>query len=837
MRRMEAGHRPRRGTAILDGSADGRMIAPSWRDRGIERCRKALTAAHEPADRLSLLRSLIRLAGGRIDFREEDFFLTLVETALLQRFGLALTRGGQVLRIAREDERIAGLADALEFDPKSRQIVDPAPADAVLLRFTDHSEYRSEAQKAAVRALLTQPPGSGLMVSMPTGSGKSLLFQLAARHGRSRAPGACAIVITPTIALALDHARTLKGMEGLEGSRALTGDTPRGEADSIVDAFRRGEVPILLLSPEKALSQGLIAYLAEAARADSALFGLDARLTHLFVDEAHIIESWGRSFRPDFQRLPGLLAELRAINPEVRAVLLSATLPPAAREVLRSSWKLGGDWLEVDAKTPRYEHDVVSAHYEVDAERALALDHLIDRAPRPAIIYTTEVAQAADLAAHLRTERGYARLALFTGETGPGERKAIIDRWAEDDLDLVVATSAFGMGIDKPDVRSVIHACLPESPARWYQEIGRAARDRGQGLAACLFVTGLRDSDVADAYSLATSGWLTRELAEERWAALKASATDPRWDELGRRRMTVNLDAVRETLRRKQGDYNRGWNMALLTLMQRAGVIRVMAVTATNDQPGGQWDVEVLAPELLGSRSASAWDSVFETREKERKQARAELKPFEELMLHPARECVTRGVFELIEPHAFAPPCGRCPSCRERSLEPPERLPSGGLESAWSERFEGRTFLPGGLLLLDPRDPTFGRGLDTLLERLAHVGIEQFLLEARLAAKAAEVLAQKGGMGLILSAEQMIGETALAARPTALLLPDGEDLAAFLIGRLRHFADRWPDLPLLVVAEPERRISGRRLDQTVSASAPIGEDLLDEIARKSEESV
>jgi len=801
----------------------------NWHDRAIARCRKALLAATAPADRLALMRSLVRLRDGRIDLNKEGLPLSEVELELLPRFGLALSGNKDALRMRRPAEAVGGLDQALKLDTRNRQTFEPASADGVLLRLTPHSHYQSEAQKAAVRALLTQPPGSGLMVSMPTGSGKSLLFQLAALHGRVEAKGACAIVITPTIALALDHARTLHSMAGLEASEALTGDTPAIETQAIVDAFRRGEVPILLLSPEKALGPGLMASLAEAARPDSVLFGLDARLTHLFVDEAHIIESWGRSFRPDFQRLPGLLAQLRSINPAVRAVLLSATLPPAARAVLRASWRFEGQWLEVDARMPRYEHDVVIGSYDLPPARNRALDELVDQIPRPAIIYTTEVDEAAQLHRRLTSEQGYKRTALFTGNTPPHLRKRIVEDWAADRYDLVVATSAFGMGIDKSDVRAIVHACLPESPARWYQEIGRASRDGGQGLAACMFVRGQRDSDISQAFGLATTGWLTRDLAEGRWKALVATATNKRW-EGGFQRLTLKLNAVREGLARRETDYNRGWNMTLLTLMQRAGVIQVHAVTATGDQAGSTWDVEILVPGILNATDPSAWDMVFEIREQERSEARNMLAPFVSLMLNPGHACLTRSVFELIEPQAFAPPCGRCPSCRADGIEPPRLLHCAGMEKAWDNATDWSGMLPGGLLLVKPQDSAFGRGLETLLNRLSRAGVEQVIVPEALTLASAEVLAARGGPGFVLSCDRLTAQTAIAGVPTALLLPDSSALAAFLISRLRDFSDNWPGLPMIVVAEPDRLIAGRRLDQTISMSAPLMEDVLDALA-------
>ncbi|MER8772648.1 DEAD/DEAH box helicase [Mesorhizobium sp. M0960] len=666
------------------------------------------------------------------------------------------------------------------------------------------------------------------MVSMPTGSGKSLLFQIAALQGRRSEPGACVVVITPTVALALDHARTLSQMKGLEGSRALTSDTPAAEAGQIIDAFRRGEVPILLLSPEKALNPSIMRHVLEAAAPTSVLHGLDARLTHLFVDEAHIVESWGRGFRPDFQRLPGLLSSLRDTNPNICAVLLSATLPLAARTVLRDGWRLKGPWLEIDARVPRYEHDVVVASFAWDDARDLALDHLIDRAPRPAIVYTTEVEAARKIHARLGN-RGYARTGLFTGETQGNERQRIVQSWSDDEIDLVVATSAFGMGIDKPDVRTVIHACLPEGPARWYQEIGRASRDGGQGLAACLFTKGNRDNDITKAYGLATTGWLSRELAEARWSALLNAARDVRWMN-GRRFMTLNLDAAREGLPPRSGDYNRGWNMSLLTLMQRAGVLEVQSVPTIGDQPGSLWQVEILDPRLLGTDRSSVWDDVSIVRDHERAQARAELEPFVAIMRQPERACVTRSAFELIEPDALTPPCGRCPACRATGTLAPEKLRCDGLESVWTDQPAPAGLLPAGTHLLVPSDSDFEWGLSALLGRLAAARIEQYVVPGALADRTAGALATLPvKLGLVMSTEEWSSTATPARLNTAVLLPHNDGAAARLLAQLGDKRDAWSETSWIIVARSNRELNGRRLDQTVSTRAPLSEGLLDNL--------
>lgn len=671
---------------------------------------------------------------------------------------------------------------------------------------------------------MTQPGGSGLMVSMPTGSGKSLLFQIAALEGRRVDSGACVIVITPTIALALDHARSLSMISGLEGSRALTSDSTAAESSATVDAFRRGEVPVLLLSPEKALNSALVDFLAEAASPTARLPGLNGRLTHLFVDEAHIIETWGRNFRPDFQRLPSLLTRLRAANPSIRAVLLSATLPPSARRILKDGWRLDGDWLEIDAQLPRYDHDVVVEGFDSQTERDAVLLRVLDRAPRPAILYVTEVEAAKTFYDKLHDDNGYRRIAIFTGETNASERSRIVQQWADDDLDLVVATSAFGLGIDKSDVRSIVHACLPESAARWYQEIGRASRDGGQGLAVCLFTTSFRDSDVATAFGLATSGLLSRDIAIPRWAAMLAHALGSEWVE-GRRQISLDLDAIRVGLAPQTSDYNRKWNRALLTMMQRAGAVQVISVANQGDAPGQYWRIELSDPSLSDPNDPAPWDRIYAVRDAELEQIRSELTPFEDMMRNPAATCVTRRAFELIEAMALAPPCGRCPACRKTGAQPPNYLFCAGLEQVWTTEATPLAGVPSGVLLVRPEDPSFGLGFAPLISRLAHAGFQQFILPASLALTAASTLTNLPGLGQILTAREWSGDVRPARLATAVILDEADHIASGQLHSVARFSRMWPEVAWCVVGQGDRMIDGRRLDQVVSGHAPVAEDI------------
>jgi len=332
-----------------------------------------------------------------------------------------------------------------------------ADPDQLLERFGLHAFRRG--QREAVQAALD---GRDSLVVMPTGGGKSLCYQLPAL-----ADIGLVVVVSPLIALMSDQARRLED----SGVRAcmLASGMPDGHNERALAEIAGGECQLVLAAPERFASRAFTRALAQ-------------RSVGLFVvDEAHCVAEWGHDFRPDYLRLGAAIDELHAPRgregrPPVMAATATAT-PRVAEEIAQ---RLGlHDWLSVRSgfDRPNLTFDVLTVEGAgaLTRKRAALAHVLCDERARPAIVYCG-TRKDTDATAALLAARGIAVVAYHAGMAA-GARQEAQAAFMEGRAEVVVATNAFGMGVDKSNVRTVVHWALPTSLEAYYQEAGRAGRD------------------------------------------------------------------------------------------------------------------------------------------------------------------------------------------------------------------------------------------------------------------------------------------------------------------------------------------------------------------------
>jgi ATP-dependent DNA helicase RecQ len=438
---------------------------------------------------------------------------------------------------------------------EARCAADPFVADA-----TGYQYYACPGQREAIRAAFLMQPGHTLLINLPTGSGKSLVGQIPTLVNKQE--GNLTLFVVPTVALAIDQARQmsryLQHQHPTERLWPLAwyGGMPTEDRADIRRRLETGRQRILFTSPE-ALTTSLLKAVLKIAHA--------GMLQYLVIDEAHLITQWGDDFRPAFQALAGLRNALltQAASAGLRTLLLSATFTADTVETLGNLFGPKERVHMISAVHLRPEPQYWFYRADSSAEKRECVLEAIKHAPRPFILYLTRQKDAVEWHSLLRERLGLSRVACFHGNTPDKDRRSILQRWVTNDLDGIVATSAFGVGIDKSDVRAVIHATIPETLDRFYQEVGRGGRD---GKASISLLIHDR-TDWALPRQLSKRRIISDELGLNRWRALYQSRKEETDGAFA-----VDIDAVPE--HGKSGnEYNVGWNMRTLLLMSRAGLI------------------------------------------------------------------------------------------------------------------------------------------------------------------------------------------------------------------------------------------------------------------------
>ena len=343
---------------------------------------------------------------------------------------------------------------------KQKTMSDHDPADtlrAILSRYWGYEDFlpmQREAMECGMH-------GRDSVVVLPTGGGKSLCYQAPAVHREGMA-----LVVSPLISLMKDQVDALREC-GVRAAR-LDSSLAAAEKKDVLRAIRQDEVKLLYVSPERLLSERF-----------SAIIG-DRQISLIAIDEAHCVSMWGHDFRPEYRAL----GSLRDRYPEASIHAFTATATPRVRRDISKALNLESPRMLVGS----FDRPNLVFRVRRRTSRLKQVRSVIDRhRDQSGIVYCLRRSDVDDLCRSL-SSCGYSALPYHAGMSDE-ERKSNQEAFLRDRANIIVATIAFGMGIDKPDVRYVVHATMPKSLEHYQQESGRAGRD-GLEAECCLFYSG-----------------------------------------------------------------------------------------------------------------------------------------------------------------------------------------------------------------------------------------------------------------------------------------------------------------------------------------------------------
>ncbi len=527
-------------------------------------------------------------------------------------------QASQALALARHDSDPAHNAAMSLADMHLRQVLAAMAGPAARPR---------DDQTAAVAALVEQR--ARVLVVQATGWGKSAVYWAASSALRAQGKGPT-LIVSPLLALMRDQV-SAAAQAGLRA--ATVNSTNLAEWDAVFDDIAGNRLDVLLVSPERLGNPGFARRLPD----------LLASTGLVVIDEAHCISDWGFDFRPDYQRLAKTLLAIGASTP-----VLATTATANSRVTLDIARQLGPQALTFRGSLARASLQLAVVPGLVSLERYAWVADALDAFAGSGIVYALTVAETERLAGFLRAS-GF-EVAAYHGGLETEVRQGIEDALRRNALKAVVATSALGMGYDKPDLAFCIHVGSPASPVAYYQQVGRAGRALDQAVAVLL----------------------PAETDEQIWAYFAtAGVPDPA-------RVGKVLDAL------AQGPQNL---LALenATAIRRGrleGLLKILAVDEVVQREGSAWA-------LTGrpwTHDAARWQALAQVREREAGLMRA---------FAAGQGCLMRFLQEALDDPEPSD-CGRCSVCTSRLPGPGARPGEARVEAA-------RVFARGQDVVIEPR--------------------------------------------------------------------------------------------------------------------------------------
>ena len=432
-----------------------------------------------------------------------------------------------------------------------------------IYRLTGFVKFKSIRQKLAVNGALNMPEGYTALVSLPTGGGKSLITQTMAYQ---KSDG-LTITVVPTVSLAMDQVRVAKDniRVALESEIACYySDLASEEKRSIIDRIKNRKLRLLFISPEALIKNEVFKQVIETANDVG-------YLRNLIIDEAHIVIEWGNFFRVDYQCLEPWRNNLYEKNSKLKTVLLSATYEKNTVKILQSMFATGEKWIEIrcDAlrREPRFEL-VTATSFRDKNEKTKELLRCL---PRPMVVYVMRPDQAEKIK-EMAVGIGITNVKTFTGKTKSDERSQIIDEWSKNEFDIIVATSAFGVGVDKSDIRTVLHLYVPDNPNAYYQELGRGGRD---GLPCLSVMCVYPDEDLESAFVM-TDKVLGSDKILGRWESMLNSHTSTRGINYYILDTSVKPSYNSVDYAEDTSTVDQKWNIYVILLLRRYNLIKIL---------------------------------------------------------------------------------------------------------------------------------------------------------------------------------------------------------------------------------------------------------------------
>lgn len=425
-------------------------------------------------------------------------------------------------------------------------------------RITGFKYFKSMEQKLCVYGALNTPKGYTSLISMPTGGGKSLVTQVLGYENKG-----LSIVIVPTVSLAIDQERAARdNIKGSSEDEIYCYYSGIDNFEEIKKSIESKKVRLLFISPEALIKNEQFSQIIAKANADR-------YLQNVIIDEAHIVVAWGDFFRVDYQCLSPWRNELLKVNPDIRTFLLSATYRDDTVALLKQLFAIEDAWLEIRCDSLRKEPHFIFNKAKSYADKRKKIVEIVKLFPHPMILYVNAPYEAEKWKEYLEYQ-GFGNVHTFTGETTSDDRRNLIDAWVKNEYDLMIATSAFGVGVDKPDVRTVVHLYMPESPDTYYQELGRGGRD---GL-PCLSIMCIEEDDISNAFNH-VSKVLTTDKFWGRWWSMYRNPNN-QWQSGSIAIMASTKPNYNKINYFEEGnDTDEKWNINVLLLLNRKKQIKI----------------------------------------------------------------------------------------------------------------------------------------------------------------------------------------------------------------------------------------------------------------------